>query len=179
MTSASGGPSGPGPGLSVNYDQQKMTSKEEEKVITNPKKISLKDYKPGPPRPVHKKYAGLPAPPLTRARARAQAESSTVIAAMSSEPPIEDSYLVDRHTSGYVQYWDDFFHRRLEIDLFPCPTWTLHSISWSTYALLLFRLANLDLQDVPHHQRNPTWKQLSSQVSYLGLVNIVDFWKCC
>ena len=105
------------------------TSKEEEKVITNPKKISLKDYKPGPPRPVHKKYAGLPAPPLTRARARAQAESSTVIASMSSEPPIEDSYLVDRHTSGYVQYWDDFFHRRLEIDLFPCPTWTLHSIS--------------------------------------------------
>ena len=31
MTSASGGPSGPGPGLSVNYDQQKMTSKDEEK----------------------------------------------------------------------------------------------------------------------------------------------------
>ena len=94
-----------------------LTSREEEKVIENPKKISLKEYKPGPPRPVHKKYAGLPAPALTRARACAQAESSTVLATMSPEPPIEDSYLVDRHTSGFVEYWDDFFHRRLESDL--------------------------------------------------------------
>ena len=133
--------------------------------------------KPPDNKKLSKKFTGLPAPPLTRARAKAnvQHHQGTIESIFCSvEEQLAEEYPRDEHTLP-----QSF---QLGEDLHPHDPFLAHRYSSRGYDHKLHvlssspssRLANLDYQDTTLNG-NSEWTHLQNAINYLGLVPVSSF----